>query len=234
MVIETFYNNPEITERDSTSSTEYSLEEYNNHYDRMMEMLILSAGRKRIEEQKLKLKLIGDEFEFTADNVQRTIGEYLWKLKSDENMKQNIVDKINNTNDRLDYPWIYQAAALILADLEKWSPYSSFPWKENSGLWVKALLGKTHYEHFMKEKKNCIEELNTISNEQEKSLLQDKLASCELDYIVNNILWANNKLKFFGSCEWKDGNPSKQILSEHFANELSKYKPIKSYTEYLK
>jgi hypothetical protein len=55
-----------------------------------------------------------------------------------------------------------------------------------------------------------------------------------LDYIVNNILWANNKLKFFGSCEWKDGNPSKQILSEHFANELSKYKPIKSYTEYLK
>jgi hypothetical protein len=31
--------------------------------------------------------------------------------------------------------------------------------KENSGLWVKALLGKAHYEQFMRDKQKCINDL---------------------------------------------------------------------------
>ena len=207
----------------------------------MMEMNIISDGQKWIEVQKQKLKLSGDNFEFTADNVQKKIKEYLLRLKFDENMKQDVINSINQANDRLDYPWIYQAAALLLFDSEKWSPYSSFPWKENSGLWVKALLGKRHFENFIEEKKNCIKEQETVSSKWERRSLEDILASCELDYIYHNVLWANSDFRFFGNREGSHNqdwitNPSNLILSEKFADRLSTYKQllIKSHTEHLK
>ena len=129
-----------------------------------------------------------------------------------------------------------------MTNLEKWkSPYFGLSWDENSGLWVKALLGKRHFDHFMEEKKNCIKELETVSSKWEKRPLEDMLASCELDYIFHNVLWANSHLKYFGSCEGSNNqdwitNPSNIILSEKFADRLSTYKQllIKSHTEHLK
>ena len=241
MVNETLGNNLEYAKRPTTSSEQYPLEEYDKHYKEIREMNLISDGWKWIKRQEQIIKLNGNNFEFTADNVQKKIKEYLWKLKFDENMKQDIINSIDEANDRLDYPWIYQAAALLLFDSEKWNPYSSFPWKENSGLWVKALLGKRHFENFIEEKKNCIKEQEIASNKWERRSLEDILASCELDYIYHNVLWANSDFRFFGNREGshnQDGitNPSNLILSENFADRLWTYKQllIKSHTEHLK
>lgn len=205
----------------------YSENDSKEHFAEMTKQRIISDGEKWIETQKLKLKLewIEDYYGFTVKSVRKEIEKNSQKLEFDESMKQDIVNNINNANDRLDYPWIYQAAALLLIDLKKWSPCHSFPWKDNSGLWVKALLGKSHFDHFMEEKENCIKELETLSSKWEKRPLEDMLASCELDYIFHNVLWANSHLKYFGSCEGSNNqdritNPSNIILSETFANKL--------------
>ena len=124
---------------------------------------------------------------------------------------------------------IHKAAALLLANIEKWaSPYRWLAGEENSGLWVKALLGKAHYEQFMRDKQKCINDLK--KEPKEKDQIQDVLATCEMDYIINNVSWANWKLWYFGSHEarWIPGeegtdyidNPSKRLLSDKFASTL--------------
>lgn len=124
---------------------------------------------------------------------------------------------------------IHKAAALLLANIEKWSsPYRWLSGEENSGLWVRVLLWDAHYEEFMRDKQKCINDLK--KEPKEKDQIQDVLATCEMDYIINNINWANWKLGYFGSHEarwipWKEGtnyidNPSKRLLSDQFANKL--------------
>ena len=124
---------------------------------------------------------------------------------------------------------IHKAAALLLANIEKWSsPYRWLSGEENSGLWVRVLLWDAHYEQFMRDKQKCINDLK--KDPKEKDQIQDVLATCEMDYIINNINWANWKLKYFGSHEWRwlpgeEGtnyidNPSKRLLSDQFANKL--------------
>ena len=144
-------------------------------------------------------------------------------------LKEKVLSRVQNANDRMGDPWIYQAAALLLANIEKWwSPYRWLAGNENSGLWVKALLGKAHYEQFMRDKQACINDLKKAGSE--KAQIQDVLATCEMDYIINNVSWANWKLKYFGCHEWRwipgeNGtdyvdNPSKRILSNQFADKL--------------
>ena len=122
-----------------------------------------------------------------------------------------------------------KSAALLLANLQKWwAPYRWLPKKENSGLWVKVILGTAHYEQFLRDKQNCINDLKNAW--WEKDQLEDVLATCEMDYIMNNINWSNWKLNYFGSHEkrwipWKNGtdyipNASKRLLSEKFSKEL--------------
>ncbi len=124
---------------------------------------------------------------------------------------------------------IHKAAALLLANIEKWSsPYRWLAGKENSGLWVRVLLGDAHYNQFMRDKQKCIDDLKKAWKE--KSQIQDVLATCEMDYIINNVSWSNWKLKYFGSHEdrwlpWEEGtdyidNPSKRLLSNQFADKL--------------
>ncbi len=219
----------ELIDRDSNHQNSreelYSDKDFKEHTSEMVKQRIISDGENWINRQKSQLKLTEEKFEFTADNVRREIEKYLWELKSDENMKQDIINNINIANDRLDYPWIYQAAALLLNDLKEWGPYSSLPWKDNSGVWVKALLGKRHFECFIEEKKNCIGELEAVSTKWERRPLEDMLASCELDYIYHNVLWANGHFRYFGNREGSNNqdwitNPSNIILSENFADKL--------------
>lgn len=124
---------------------------------------------------------------------------------------------------------VHKAAALLLANIEKWaSPYRWLAWEENSGLWVRVLLGDDHYAQFMRDKLKCINDLK--KDPKEKDQIQDVLATCEMDYIINNVSWANWKLKYFGSHEWRwipgeEGtdyidNPSKRLLSDKFASTL--------------
>ena len=124
---------------------------------------------------------------------------------------------------------VHKAAALLLANIEKWaSPYRWLAWEENSGLWVRVLLGDDHYAQFMRDKQKCINDLK--KDPKEKDQIQDVLATCEMDYIINNVSWANWKLKYFGSHEWRwipgeEGtdyidNPSKRLLSDKFASTL--------------
>ena len=124
---------------------------------------------------------------------------------------------------------IHKAAALLLANIEKWaSPYRWLAGEENSGLWVRVLLWDSHHNQFMRDKQKCINDLK--KEPKEKDQIQDVLATCEMDYIINNVTWANWKLGYFGSHEWrwipgKKGtdyidNPSKRLLSDQFASKL--------------
>ena len=142
---------------------------------------------------------------------------------------KQFIDDLNKPNISRSKDDIHKAAALLLANIEKWaSPYRWLAGKENSGLWVRVLLGDAHYEQFMRDKQKCINDLK--KEPKEKDQIQDVLATCEMDYIINNINWANWKLKYFGSHEWrwipgKEGtdyidNPSKRLLSDQFANKL--------------
>lgn len=150
------------------------------------------------------------------------------KMKWKWSLKDQVLARVTNATDKIWDSWIYQAAWLLLANIEKWwSPYRWLSWHENEWLWVRALLGKGHYENFLKEKQKCID---AFSTEENKDKLQDALANSEMTYIINNVYWKDKGL-FFWSIEsrWIPGNsektnyienPSKKILSEQFAKKL--------------
>ena len=183
---------------------------------------------KKIE-YYLKIFQADPDFWTTFENIPPHARIQWWK-----SLQKTITDRVANAKDSMWDPWIYQAAALLLANIEKWwSPYRWLSWQENSWLWVKALLGKAHYEQFLRDKQKCIDDLKEAWKE--KDQIQDVLATCEMDYIINNVSWANWKLKYFGCHEWRwipgqkgteyIDNPSKRLLSNQFADKLkSSYK----------
>ncbi|MDR0369393.1 MAG: hypothetical protein LBH96_02410 [Candidatus Peribacteria bacterium] len=67
--------------------------------------------------------------------------------------------------------------------------YRGLASKENSGLWIKKLLGKGHYENFLKAKREQIKEIE--NNPENKDQLMDDLAKCEVEYLLNNIRGSN-------------------------------------------
>ena len=129
-----------------------------------------------------------------------------------------------------------KAAALLLANFEKgWSPFRGLTEYENQWLWVKVLLWNGHYEQFLRDKAACIRDRDIAEksgSEDDKKWLNEQLATCEMDYIINNVRWAYPKLpwSYFPSHEnrwinWDKStnyvpNPSKRRLSETFANKL--------------
>ena len=178
--------------------------------------------RKKIE-WYLKIFQSDPDFWTTFEQVPPFAKILWWK-----SYKDFITDlaKPNRSRSKDD---VHKAAALLLANIEKWSsPYRWLAGEENSGLWVRVLLGDEHYAQFMRDKQKCINDLK--KEPKEKDQIQDVLATCEMDYIINNINWANWKLKYFGSHEWRwipgeEGtdyidNPSKRLLSDQFASKL--------------
>lgn len=150
--------------------------------------------------------------------------EIQWKWS----LKEQLLARVKNATDRMWDPWIYQAAWLLLANIEKWwGPYRWLSWLENKWIRVRALLGKAHYEQFLRDKQKCID---AFSTEENKDKLQDALANSEMTYIINNIYWKDWWLLFWShESRWLPGNtektnyienPSKRILSEQFAKKL--------------
>lgn len=171
------------------------------------------------------LKALQSDWQFadTFDQVPPHVQTIYWK-----SYKQFIIDLFNKWSE-VSTEEKRKAAALLLANIQKWSsPYRGLSWLEDKWLWVKVILGNAHYQQFLRDKQKCINKLKNAWKE--KDQIQDVLATCEMDYIINNVTWANWKLEFFGSHEWrwipgKDWtnyipNPSKRLLSEKFANEL--------------
>ena len=175
-------------------------------------------------ETYLKALQSDEQFADTFDQVPPHVQTIYWK-----SYKQFIIDLFDkkwetSTQEKR------KAAALLLANIQKWSsPYRGLSWMENSWLWVKVILGNLHYGQFMRDKQKCINDLKNAWKE--KDQIQDVLATCEMDYIMNNVNWANWKLKYFGSHEWRwipwneyktnyKPNPSKILLSEKFSKEL--------------
>lgn len=149
----------------------------------------------------------------------------LWWNKSYKKFLEDLRKK--SENNELEDDEIHRAAALLLANIEKWgSPFRWLTEYENKWFRVKILLGKWHYEQFLEDKENCIKYLKKAWKE--KDQFQDLLAKCEMEYIINNITWANWKVPFFKSREerwinWKKKyipNPSQNILSTQFADKL--------------
>ncbi len=181
----------------------------------------LNGAWTEIEEYLKALQSDGqfaDTFDQVPDHVQTLYGKSYKKFITD------LFDKWNPSKVES-----RKAAALLLANIQKWgSPYRGLSGQENSWLWIKVILGDAHYEQFLRDKQKCINKLKNAWKE--KDQIQDVLATCEMDYIINNVTWANWKLEFFGSHEWRwipwkewtnyVPNPSKRLLSEKFANEL--------------
>lgn len=154
------------------------------------------------------------------------------KIQWWESLQQIVLKRVANAKDRMWDPGIYQAAALLLANFEKWwSPYRGLADQENSWLWVKALLWKAHYAQFMRDKAKLIKARDEAENwwPWDKKWLNETLAACEMKYIINNIRWSYKWLIVWSNEErwipWKDNtnyidNPAKRLLSDQFANKL--------------
>ena len=154
------------------------------------------------------------------------------KIQWWESLQVFITNRVKNAQDRMWDPDIYKAAALLLANFEKWwSPYRGLAAQENSWLWVKALLWKAHYEQFMKDKAKLIKARNDAESwgDWDKKWLNETLAVCEWKYIINNIRWSYKWLIVWSYEErwipWKDDtkyidNPAKRLLSDQFADKL--------------
>ena len=196
---------------------ELQAEYYNNRDNRT---------RKKIE-YYLKFFQSDPDFWTTFDQVPPHIRTQYWK-----SLQDIILNRVANAKGQMWDPWIYQAAALLLANIEKWwSPYRWLRAQENSWLWVKALLGNAHYQQFMSDKAELIKARDAAekSGSWDKKWLNEKLASCEMKYIINNIRWSYKWLIVWSYEErwlpWEDNtayidNPAKRLLSDQFASKL--------------
>ena len=159
------------------------------------------------------------------------------KIQWWQSLQQIVLNRVKNAQDKMWDPGVYQAAALLLANIEKgWSPYRWLASEENKGVWVKALLGKAHYEQFKRDKAKLIKARDNAENwgPWDKKWLNETLAACEMKYIINNIRWSYKWLIVWSYEErwipWKNNtnyvdNPAKRLLSDQFADKLeSAYK----------
>ena len=181
---------------------------------------------KKIE-YYLKIFQADPDFWTTFDQVPPHAKIQWWR-----SLQTIVLDRVKNAKDRMWDPGIYQAAALLLANFEKWwSPYRGLAAKENSWLWVKALLWKAHFEQFMKDKDELINARDAAENwgEWDKKWLNETLAVCEWKYIINNIRWSYGWLVVWSYekrwIPWEDNtnyidNPAKRLLSDQFASKL--------------
>lgn len=188
-----------------------------------------NRSRKKIEEY-LKIFQSDPDFWTTFDKVPPFAKILWWK-----SYKDFIVGLFNASR----WLWddnVQKAAALLLANIEKWwSPYRWLSEYENKWLRVKVLLWDDHYQQFLRDKaacKNARDLAETTKNSWlDKKSLNNQLSTCEADYIINNIRWSYWKAAYsFWSKEqrWLNGdtsteyidNPSKRLLSDQFANKL--------------
>ena len=206
----------------SQNFNEYKYEELNSQIQKEKNE---AKKQNKIKRNGLITRLFGGEMDkLSTSETWRKIEWYLQEFQNDPDflVADGIFDKILtgiiNSKDRLKAPLSYQAAALLLANIEKWwSPYRWLSGRENSGFWVKALLGKTHYEQFLRDKQGCINDLNAWKEKEHQ--IQDVLATCEMDYIINNVSWANWKLKYF----WFHDSLLWSWLPNEFANRLESF-----------
>ena len=186
---------------------------------------------KKIEYYLKKFQADPD-FGTTFDQVPPHAKIQWWR-----SLQKIITDRVANAQDRMWDPELYQAAALLLANFEKWgSPYRWLATEENKWLRVKALLWKAHYQQFMRDKAKLIKARDDAENwgPWDKKWLNETLAACEMKYIINNIRWSYRWLIVWSYEDrwipWEENtdyidNPSKRLLSDQFANKLeSAYK----------
>ncbi len=181
-------------------------------------------------EKYLKALQSDGQFADTFDQVPPHVQTLYWKSYKDF-IKNLYAKKSTSTGEKR------KAAALLLANFEKWwSPFRGLSEFENQWLWVKVLLWEDHYRQFLRDKAACIRDRDLAEKSKESWLdkkgLNEQLATCEMDYIINNVRWAYPKLpwSYFPSHEnrwinWDKStnyipNPSKRLLSEQFANKL--------------
>lgn len=185
-----------------------------------------NAVWKKIE-WYLKVFQADPDFWTTFDQIPPHAKTQWWK-----SLQMIVKQRVENATDRMWDPWLYQAAALLLANFEKWgSPYRGLSAQENSWLWVKALLWKAHYEQFMRDKAKLSKARDDAEAwwSGDKKWLNETLAVCEWKYIINNIRWSYKWLITWSYEErwipWEDGtnyidNPAKRLLSDQFAKKL--------------
>ena len=202
-----------------------------------------NRNRKQIEKY-LKIFQSDPDFGTTFDKVPpfakilwwKSYREFiLWEFRKSQNLWE-------------DKKASWKAAALLLANIEKWwSPYRWLSEFENQWLWVKVLLWKDHYNNFLADKEMLTKKRDlaetTKNSWLDKKSLNNQLATCEMDYIINNIrgwFWCNEERWIKGEkpTEYID-NPAKWLLSDQFANKLesmkwwfSKASVEESYTKY--
>ncbi len=136
---------------------------------------------------------------------------------------KKIINKIKTSIDKLEEPYIYWAATILLANADRWkSIYNWFNQENNSWFRIKVLLGKEHYKQFLEDKKKCETDLEKADHRSKKPLT-DWLKSSEITYLINNTINANWKQLYFWSHlnEWETKFP-KTVLTEKYVFELEK------------
>ena len=181
---------------------------------------------KKIE-YYLKIFQADPDFWTTFDQVPPHAKIQWW-----ESLQLIVLNRVKNAKDRMWDPGLYQAAALLLANFEKWwSPYRGLAAQENTWLWVRALLWNAHYEQFKRDKTKLIAARDNAekSGSWDKKWFNETLAACEMKYIINNIRWTYKWLVEWSYEDrwipWEDNtnyidNPAKRLLSDQFASKL--------------
>ncbi len=231
------WQNLEQSDKSWHSFDEHEYEEYNYQIQKRKDR---TKKENEVKRKNLISKLFGGRVDYLLiGEVREKIEKYFQEFCNDpdfistadmfsfnkkpvyKSLQRNTLVEIKKSRDRLKKPLVYQAAALLLANIEKWaSPYRWLSGHENDGLWVKVLLWDAHYQQFLKDKEECINNCNTaetINSWLDKEILNDLLATCEIDYIVNNIRWSNWKADYF--CYHQ--NLPWSLLPNQFADKLS-------------
>ncbi|MDR0282752.1 MAG: hypothetical protein LBI53_05740 [Candidatus Peribacteria bacterium] len=87
--------------------------------------------------------------------------DFIHTLFGGKSYKQFLVDGFNNTIG-FEPPELYIASALLLTNIKSGkSPYRCLSEYENSGLWVKVLLGGKHYDNFLAQKQQLLDDLKS-------------------------------------------------------------------------
>ena len=171
--------------------------------------------------------LLDDRMLFDEDDLHiLTAGKVLLdgegELVKDLSIKK-ILDNVEKAEDKLWYPLIYLAIAVLLANCKtRKSPYEWLNSDENSGVWIRALLGKEHYNQFLQDKQKVKDKFESESNASMKKSLGITLERSEMEYFINNVRWSN-KSSYFWFHKWLDNDSSVQLLSKGLIQQAENY-----------
>lgn len=192
-------------------------------WERIVEYCLeLFSGPLLSEEWLLDDRTLFNEYDLHTLTAGKVLLDGESESVKDLSIKK-ILDNVEKAEDKLWYPLIYLAIAVLLANCKtRKFPYEWLNSDENSGVWIRALLGKEHYNQFLQDKQKVKDKFESESNASMKKSLGITLERSEMEYFINNVRWSN-KSSYFWFHKWLDNDSSVQLLSKGLIQQAENY-----------